>query len=61
VVPQRVKELLNLGRSSFLRAVLPLYKLSRWLKIDWFLKSMILPKQYKSEIRELDVNHHFKS
>src|ERR1035438_9012903 len=54
VVPQRVNDLLNLGRFSYLRPVIPLYKFSRWLKLDWFLKSMILPKQYRSEIKALD-------
>lgn len=55
VVPHRVNKLLALGQVRFLRPVLFLYKLTRKIKLDWFLKSIILPKEYKAEIRELDV------
>jgi hypothetical protein len=59
VVPKRVRDLLNLGRFSFLRPVLAPYIFSRRLKLDWFLKSLILPKKYGAEIKALD--HHFAS
>lgn len=55
VVPEKVKELLQLRKISLLKPVLALYKLARKLKLDWFLKSIILPKEYKVEIKELDV------
>ena len=55
VVPARVNELLRLGSSSLLTPVLAVYKLTRKLKLDWFLKSAILPKEYKAEIKELDA------
>lgn len=55
VVPQKVNNLLKLGRFSLLTPVLGLYKLLRTLRMDWLLKSAILPKNYKQEIRELDV------
>ncbi|HEX8460165.1 MAG TPA: oxygenase MpaB family protein [Segetibacter sp.] len=55
VVPKRVNELLNLGRFSLITPVLGLYKLTRLVKLDWFLKSVILPADYKDEIKELDV------
>ena len=55
VVPARVTELLNLGRYSWLSLILPPYKFSRRLKLDWILKSLVLPKQYQSQIRNLDV------
>ncbi len=55
VVPEKVNELLQLGKVSLLRPVLTLYKLTRKVKLDWFLKSAILPKEYKAEIKELDV------
>lgn len=58
VVPQRVNELLNLGRFSLLRPVVPLYKFSRILKIDWFIKSLILPTKYRSEIKALDMKRY---
>lgn len=55
VAPQKVKDLLQLGGFSLLSPVLGLYKLLRRLNLDWFLKSAILPKEYKEEIKELDV------
>jgi hypothetical protein len=56
VVPQKVKELLQFGNQSLLTPLLPCYKLSRRLKIDWILKSILLPKTYKTEIANLDYN-----
>ena len=55
VVPARVNQLLNLGRYSWLRLILPSYKFSRKLKLDWMLKSLVLPKQYQDQIRALDM------
>ena len=55
VVPQQVNKLLKLGTFSLLRSVLILYKFFCKIKIDWFLKSLILPEKYKNEIRALDV------
>ena len=57
VVPPRVKQLLNFSNFSVLTPLLALYKISRALKIDEFLKSIILPGEYKAEIKELDVVH----
>lgn len=55
VVPQRVKELLNFSDFSFLTPVVPVYKISRFMKMDWLLKSILLPSAYKEEIKGLDV------
>jgi hypothetical protein len=55
VVPYRVKELLNFSDFSFLTPVVPIYKLSRLMKMDWLLKKFLLPSDYKDEIAELDV------
>jgi uncharacterized membrane protein len=55
VVPKTVNELLKLGNISLIKPVLGLYKLTRYIKLDWFLKSVILPSAYKKEIKELDV------
>jgi uncharacterized protein (DUF2236 family) len=54
VVPERVRELLNLRNVSFLRPLLGTYKVSRHLKADKFLRNLIIPKDYRNEIRELD-------
>jgi hypothetical protein len=55
VVPRYAKQLLNLGRFSWLNPVLAIYKLSRKIKMDWFLKSLVLPAAYKKQIKELDI------
>lgn len=54
VVPQKVNALLGLGNLSLLTPILIIYKLSRKLKINWLLKSLILPAEYKIQIKALD-------
>ncbi len=55
VVPEFVRSLLGLGTLPLLTPALTFYKLSRKLKLDRLLKSLLLPAQYKEEIRNLDV------
>ncbi len=55
VVPNRVAALLGLGNTKWLAPVIAVYKLSRLLKLDNLLKAVILPKQYKKQIKGLDV------
>jgi hypothetical protein len=55
IVPTKVRELLGFRKTSFLKPLIGLYKLSRRMKLDWFLKSLILPVKYKDEIRALDI------
>ena len=55
VVPERVKQLLHFSDFSLLTPVLPVYKISRLMKIDWLLKNILLPSDYKDQINELDV------
>ncbi len=55
VVPEKVRRLLNMRKHSLLVPIIPLYKLSRKIKFDGFIKSLILPAKFKKEIRELDV------
>lgn len=55
VVPQRVKELLDFTDFSLLTPVVPLYKISKLMKMDWMLKHMLLPSAYKEEIEGLNV------
>ena len=54
VVPDRVKQLLLLNKISVLTPVLTLYKLSRFINLEWFIKNLLLPPAYKSEIKALD-------
>lgn len=55
VVPARVKELLQFSDFSLLTPVVPVYKVSRLMKMDWMLKNILLPSDYKDQINELDV------
>lgn len=55
VVPQRVKELMHFGNFSVLRLFVPCYKILRYFKLDWLLKTILLPPAYKAQILELDV------
>ncbi len=55
VVPEIVRKCLHFKEYSLLSPVIPIYKFTRLLKLDWFLKSIILPKEYKKEIKDLDV------
>lgn len=57
LVPQRVKELLDLEGFSLLTLIMPLFKISRKLKLDWFFKKLLLPPKYLDQIKELDVYH----
>ena len=43
VVPDKVRHLLHFRKFSFLRPVLPFYKISRVLKMDGLIKALILP------------------
>jgi hypothetical protein len=55
VVPKQVNKLLNLGNFSWFNPILVIYKLGRKIKIHWFLKSLVLPANYKKQIKELDI------
>lgn len=55
VVPQQVKSLLGFGKFNVLSPVVPLYKFSCFIKMDWIIKNLLLPKAYKKQIKELDI------
>ena len=56
VAPKKVKELLDLKSFSWLHFMLPFYKFSRKLRLDGFIKSLILPPDYKELIKALDIS-----
>lgn len=56
VVPEVVKELLNFKDFSLLTPAVPLYKLSRLMKMDWLIKNILFPPDYKDQINKLDVH-----
>lgn len=55
VVPETVALLLNFRRASLLAPVVPLYQISRLVKLDSAIKWLLLPPAYKKQIEELDV------
>ena len=54
-VPKKVNEMLRLGRFSLISPVLQIYKLTRLLKLEGIIKNVVLPDDYKVQIRELDM------
>jgi len=55
VVPASVGALMNFRKYSYLKPVIPLYKLLKRVKLDRVLKNMLLPGKYKKEIAAMDV------
>jgi hypothetical protein len=55
VVPALVRKLLRFKKYSLLGPVIPIYKFTRLLRLDWFLKSLVLPKEYKQQVKDLDL------
>lgn len=55
VVPDTVKTLMDFNDFSLLTPIVPLYKASRLIKMDWLIKNILLPPDYKDQINGLDV------
>lgn len=54
VVPAKAKLLLGFNNIYWLKMVFPFYKLSRKIKLEGLIKSLILPPEYKQQINALD-------
>ena len=54
VVPGIVSEMLDFGKISFIEIILPFYKLTRIVRLDSAIRSLILPTEYKETIKALD-------
>jgi hypothetical protein len=54
VVPRHVSELLDFGAVSFFKPLIGVYKAARKMKMDRFLISAILPRQYKKQVMDLN-------
>lgn len=54
VIPHTVRDLLRFRKMSFIRPVLLLYSVTKLIKADWMLKSLLLPARYKKQILALD-------
>lgn len=56
LVPKEVYKLLDFKYISFLKPLISIYKFSRHLQLDWIFKALLLPPQYKKQIKKLDIN-----
>lgn len=54
LAPEKVRQLLGLRKVSLLIVIVPLYKISRKLKLDGLVKALILPQAYQPQIKGLD-------
>jgi uncharacterized protein (DUF2236 family) len=55
ITPPQVRELLDLDRTSLIHPLVALYKACRTIRLDWAMRELLLPNQYKKEIKGLDV------
>lgn len=53
IVPENVRELLGHRKMSLLPPFIILYKLCRNTKINWLIKTLILPSNYNNEIKAM--------
>jgi hypothetical protein len=56
VVPQHVKALLHFRNLRMLSPLVPVYKIVRRIKLDWFFFSGILPSNYREQIKSLNID-----
>ena len=54
IVPDIVRVMLGLNKFSWIRIVFPFYKISRFIRLDKFIRSLLLPSKYKEPINALD-------
>lgn len=55
IIPDTARQLLNLKKFSLLTPVLFIYKQSRKIKLDRFLKSLVLPAAYRKQVMNMDI------
>lgn len=55
VVPKKVKELLQFNDFMYLSPTVPVYKILKALKLDNFVKEILLPSEYKIQINAMEI------
>jgi len=55
IVPGIVRSYMGFGKFTWLAPAVPVYKLSRRLKLDNLVKNILLPREYREQIDALDV------
>lgn len=56
IVPKKVKTLLQFNSFMYLSPTVPVYKLLKTLKLDDFVKAILLPSEYKTQINALEIH-----
>ena len=59
VIPNIVKNLLAFKNGSILCPFLKLYKTARRIKMEWAIKSILLPRKFHAEVKCLDVERYY--
>jgi hypothetical protein len=54
LAPKQVRALLHFQKFSFILPLLYLYNLSKLVKLDWIMKALLLPAQYKKQISAIE-------
>ncbi|MFC0605990.1 oxygenase MpaB family protein [Winogradskyella pulchriflava] len=55
LLPNTVRQMLNLRKISLLTPMISVYKLFRSIKLDWMVKELLLPPEYKQDIKRMNV------
>jgi hypothetical protein len=56
ILPSQVISLLGFSQTKWLLPAVPFYKLSKKLRLDGIIKNVLLPVDYKAQIKGLDVH-----
>jgi hypothetical protein len=54
LAPKEVSRLLHFRKFSIVPPLLSLYKISKRIKLDWVMRALLLPSQYKEQIRAIE-------
>ncbi|NBP69764.1 MAG: DUF2236 domain-containing protein [Cytophagia bacterium] len=57
LTPKEVHSLLHFRKFSMIAPLLYFYKLSKHVKLDWLMKELLLPDQYKAQIKAIEMVH----
>ena len=55
LVPNKVRQLLNLRKFSILKPLVTVYKILRRVRLDGLLKDLLLPAAYKEDIKRMNI------
>lgn len=55
LLPDSVRQMLNLRKTSLLKPMISVYKIFRSIKLDWMIKEILLPSDYKQDIKRMNI------